>query len=603
MEAGMLEGSYWDLAENFNTQADPALCGPASLAMALNSLSIDPGRRWKGVWRWFDQELLGCCKPTSEMKKNGVTLPELSSLAICNGVRVEQTCATASTMSLEAFRRDIIRVCQKAPTGAKSYRMIVSFSRQSLDQTGVGHFSPIAAYHPEEDKVLVMDVARFKYMPYWVSVEKLHAAMLPVDLDSGTARGYMLVAPSEEQQPAAVGVSEQQHGMQAGGRTAQARSFGTTRACLSLIGAATTNATMSAARATATAFGGSNDSTVKGDMPRLCWSKPASAFAAGVYSQMQQVAPPPAAPTAAPPPAALHNPLHGTVNAHQSCRPGWSSNDYGGTKNQQAQQQRSNQQAQQQRSNHSSESSVGSSSSSPLASHLASLIRPNSLVLKMSANITGANALPFLAEEALQSAMGTLATDALGVLGGQQVQPGVGRAGAGGAADTVHSSAQVEARAAVAASLLLGSCSPELTAACITHCSKEQAEMQGMGGSNMHSEHSMGSSTALLGGVVNGKMVGAATGSCFHSAAMTGAFSGAAMNSMAPMSWPEYFVSTLPTASLREEFVELSKQALAEERCQSLMFRAEVSKVRQLLNIHTPHNPHMGAPLQMMCAC
>jgi len=31
--------------------------------MALNALSIDPGRVWKGPWRWFSEEMLDCCTP------------------------------------------------------------------------------------------------------------------------------------------------------------------------------------------------------------------------------------------------------------------------------------------------------------------------------------------------------------------------------------------------------------------------------------------------------------------------------------------------------------------------------------------------------------
>ena len=30
--------------------------------MVLNALHIDPGRQWKGPWRWFHEELLDCCK-------------------------------------------------------------------------------------------------------------------------------------------------------------------------------------------------------------------------------------------------------------------------------------------------------------------------------------------------------------------------------------------------------------------------------------------------------------------------------------------------------------------------------------------------------------
>lgn len=60
-----------------STQDEPAYCGLSSVAMTLNALSIDPKRPWKGVWRWFHEELLDCCKPLVEIQKDGVTLSQV----------------------------------------------------------------------------------------------------------------------------------------------------------------------------------------------------------------------------------------------------------------------------------------------------------------------------------------------------------------------------------------------------------------------------------------------------------------------------------------------------------------------------------------------
>lgn len=43
--------SYFRLAEQFRTQDDPAFCGLSTLTMVLNSLAVDPGRVWKGMYR------------------------------------------------------------------------------------------------------------------------------------------------------------------------------------------------------------------------------------------------------------------------------------------------------------------------------------------------------------------------------------------------------------------------------------------------------------------------------------------------------------------------------------------------------------------------
>lgn len=51
--------------------------------------------------------------------------------------------------------------------------MLVNFSRPSLGQTGSGHFSPIAAWHPASDMALVLDTARFKYPAFWAPIKKV----------------------------------------------------------------------------------------------------------------------------------------------------------------------------------------------------------------------------------------------------------------------------------------------------------------------------------------------------------------------------------------------------------------------------------------------
>src|ERR1700694_1911256 len=58
--AGTME-SYFPLAQQFLTQNEPAYCGPATLAMVLNALNIDPQRVWKYPWRWFTEEMLSTC--------------------------------------------------------------------------------------------------------------------------------------------------------------------------------------------------------------------------------------------------------------------------------------------------------------------------------------------------------------------------------------------------------------------------------------------------------------------------------------------------------------------------------------------------------------
>lgn len=62
LQKGTMEG-FFRLISYFQTQSEPAYCGLASLSMVLNSLSIDPGRKWKGIYTsnsWLYNTTFGC---------------------------------------------------------------------------------------------------------------------------------------------------------------------------------------------------------------------------------------------------------------------------------------------------------------------------------------------------------------------------------------------------------------------------------------------------------------------------------------------------------------------------------------------------------------
>ena len=187
-DAARAEGgmeAFFPLIEQFHTQADPAFCGLGTLVVALNALGVDPGRLWKGPWRWFSEEMLDCCSPLERVRARGITLDELACLARCNGAAATLSRATADNVT--AFRATL----RAAARASADPVLIVSYDRSVLGQTGVGHFSPIGGYHEASDHALVLDVARFKYPPHWVSVTALHAAMQALDPATGRPRGWV----------------------------------------------------------------------------------------------------------------------------------------------------------------------------------------------------------------------------------------------------------------------------------------------------------------------------------------------------------------------------------------------------------------------------
>uniref|UniRef100_K3WJ27 glutathione gamma-glutamylcysteinyltransferase n=1 Tax=Globisporangium ultimum (strain ATCC 200006 / CBS 805.95 / DAOM BR144) TaxID=431595 RepID=K3WJ27_GLOUD len=178
---------YFPLAEQFITQAEPAFCGLATLAMCLNALQIDPGRLWKGPWRWFSEELFDCCTSLSVAKEKGISLSEFICLARCNGVHTDDMRAD-SNLSLDQFRSIVKHSCSTS-----NEIVVLNYSRKVLGQTGDGHFSPIGGYHEENDMVLLLDVARFKYPPHWVRLPLVYEAMQKIDQSIGLPRGLVVL--------------------------------------------------------------------------------------------------------------------------------------------------------------------------------------------------------------------------------------------------------------------------------------------------------------------------------------------------------------------------------------------------------------------------
>lgn len=192
--------SFFPLIEQFTTQSEPAYCGISTLVMVLNALAVDPRKTWKGPWRWYEESMLNCCIDLEEVKTTGITLNAFKCLALCQGLLVKSH--FASEESLEGFRSAVRKACVESDehplNGDPDPFLVVSYSRKVVQQTGSGHFSPVAAYDEASDKVLILDTARFKYGAHWIDLPLLYEAMQPVDPDTGKSRGYFLLSFHED---------------------------------------------------------------------------------------------------------------------------------------------------------------------------------------------------------------------------------------------------------------------------------------------------------------------------------------------------------------------------------------------------------------------
>lgn len=178
------------LLEQFVTQDNLAFCAPATIAMMLNSLPIDrpqspahPGHKLFTQYNLFDGAGDGCLSRDT-VARTGMTLQQASTLARRESVAARAV--HAASMSPDSLRTKISEVIRDTRS-----LLAANYLRTALGQHGSGHFSPIGAYHAEADLVLILDVARYRYVPKWVPLDHLFGAMDTIDDVSGLTRGLL----------------------------------------------------------------------------------------------------------------------------------------------------------------------------------------------------------------------------------------------------------------------------------------------------------------------------------------------------------------------------------------------------------------------------
>lgn len=174
---------YGQLEPFLLPQRRRAFCGPATSAAVINA-ALHPSSQ---VTQF---SIFSTAAPNTKselsVSLSGLTLEELAELLRANGLEVRTVHAEHS--NVVAFRT----AAQSALSEPLTF-VVVNYDRRALNQSGAGHISPIGAYDAATDRLLVMDVATYKYPYTWVPVHKLWAAMDTVDDDSARTRGYLLV--------------------------------------------------------------------------------------------------------------------------------------------------------------------------------------------------------------------------------------------------------------------------------------------------------------------------------------------------------------------------------------------------------------------------
>ncbi len=200
---------FWALMPYYLPQLTGSSCSAASVAMLMNALRVDlPLSADEKLVT--ERDLLKRAADAAWQKAaaedgDGVSLDQLGRLIARSLTAYGLGAHEVEVVHVESTSDDMLARLRKvlAANEASSDDFILINFVQSVftgDPEGnVGHISPIAAYDAERERVLVMDVDRSWYEPYWVSDRTLLAGMAKPDDQApgrGLSRGYVHVRRS-----------------------------------------------------------------------------------------------------------------------------------------------------------------------------------------------------------------------------------------------------------------------------------------------------------------------------------------------------------------------------------------------------------------------
>lgn len=194
LQGASARSDHGPLAQWFETQANLAYCGVASAVMVLNSLEVPaPPAPGYGAYRFWTQS-----NAFSIPGSSGFVRPEVVAAEGMTLAQLQGWLSGRPDLVVERFHADQLSLPQWRALLRRSLqdprdRLLVNYLRSALGQAGGGHISPLAAYDPGNDAVLILDVARYRYPAVWVNAADLWRAMATRDASSGRSRGLLLI--------------------------------------------------------------------------------------------------------------------------------------------------------------------------------------------------------------------------------------------------------------------------------------------------------------------------------------------------------------------------------------------------------------------------
>ena len=187
---------FWKIIPNFELQDTQSLCGIASIITIFNSMKLMKKPN-TGIYNphhyftetnFFDKQSVNSIITLDTVNNSGITVSELSKVIneydITSGILYGDQVTSSNLRYL--FKKILNNYrCNKY--------IIVNYYRPTLNQEGFGHWSVLAAYDDKNDRVLLLDVAKYKYNSCWVKTDRLLKATNTVDNTSGLKRGLVVI--------------------------------------------------------------------------------------------------------------------------------------------------------------------------------------------------------------------------------------------------------------------------------------------------------------------------------------------------------------------------------------------------------------------------
>ncbi len=197
---------YWTLSAFYVPQHTTSDCSAAAVTMAVNALRGLPANADQGIVTEASLlESVGDAKWTEQVANEGpgVTFDDLHRVLRESLDSTDLAAATIEAVQPTAdddAALNGLRQALAANEASSDNVMLVYFNQGVITGDWDGpHVSAIGAYDAGRDRVLIMDVDRDWYVPYWASTKTLLAALLkPAPEDqgvlAGATGGYLLAS-------------------------------------------------------------------------------------------------------------------------------------------------------------------------------------------------------------------------------------------------------------------------------------------------------------------------------------------------------------------------------------------------------------------------